>query len=117
MTIPPATVPEDIVTATEGKAHAVLIRAIEPVENVELMLQRRNFPKLKPQLTSGPGVMSKALGITTKYDGINLMNEESPIWIEDHSNTIDKKDIIASPRVGVGYAEECAAWPWRFRIK
>lgn len=107
----------NIVTAKEGTAHAVLIRAIEPLENVELMLERRKFPKLKPQLTSGPGVMSKALGITTKYDGIDMMERNSPIWVEDHSITIDSKDIIASPRVGVGYAEECAAWPWRFRVK
>ena len=107
----------NIVTSTEGNAHAVLIRAIEPVDNVELMLKRRNFSTQKPQLTAGPGVLTKALGITTENNGMDLTKKNSEIWIEDRGIQIAKKDIIASPRVGVDYAEECAAWPWRFRIK
>lgn len=107
----------NVVTAKQEEAQAVLIRAIEPVDNIEKMLERRAFKQLKPQLTAGPGVMSKALGITTQHTGVDLLHPDSPIWIEDRGTTINENDIIASPRVGVAYAEECAHWDWRFRIK
>ena len=107
----------NVVSAKKGKPHAVLIRAIEPIDNIELMMERRNFKKLQPQLTAGPGVMSKALGITTAHTNISLCDPNSPIWLESRENPIKKENIIASPRVGVGYAEEYADWPWRFRIK
>jgi len=107
----------NVVTAPEGLAHAVLIRAVEPIDNIQQMLERRAFTHLRPQLTAGPGVMSKALGITTAFNQTPLTDAKSKIWIEDRGVTIDSTEIIASPRVGVGYAEECAHWNWRFRIK
>ena len=107
----------NIVTAKEGMAHAVLIRAIEPAEGLDVMLERRQFKTVKPQLTAGPGVMSKALGIVKDFTGQSLMEEKSLMWVEDRNCMIPPENIIASPRVGVAYAEECAAWPWRFRVK
>lgn len=107
----------NVVTAVEGMPHAVLIRAVEPVENIELMLQRRGMSKLKPNLTAGPGVLSRALGITTQHSGLSLTDPQNGIWIEDRGYDIFEKLIIASPRVGVDYAEECALWPWRFRVR
>jgi DNA-3-methyladenine glycosylase len=107
----------NVVTGPEGTAHAVLIRAIEPVEQTAVMLRRRGMDRVKPQLTAGPGVMSKALGITTAFTGQSLMTDESPIWIEDRGDNLPPEAILASPRVGIDYAEECAAWNWRFRIK
>ena len=106
----------NVVTAKKGMPHAVLVRAVEPLENTAMMLQRRNFEQVKPQLTAGPGVMSKALGIKTNYTGSDLTSDHSMIWIEDHGRQIMETQIIASPRVGVDYAEECAEWNWRFRI-
>jgi len=107
----------NVVTGPKGMAHAVLIRAIEPAENVETMLARRNLTNLKPQLSAGPGVLSKALGITTAHNGSNLMQPVGPIWIEDRGEVIAESDIIAGPRVGVESAGECALWPWRFRVR
>ena len=107
----------NVVTAPKGIAHAILIRGIEPIENVNVMLQRRGFAKLKYNLTAGPGTLTKALGISTMQNGIDLTKKKTPIWIEDRGDIILEKNIIASPRVGVGYAEECALWNWRFRIK
>ncbi len=107
----------NVVTAPEGIAHAILIRGIEPVENVNVMLQRRNFEKLKYNLTAGPGTLTKALGISTNNNGSSLTEENSTIWIEDRGDMVLEKNIVASPRVGVGYAEECALWDWRFRVK
>ncbi|CAN5190482.1 DNA-3-methyladenine glycosylase [soil metagenome] len=105
----------NVVTNEEGSADAVLIRALEPVHGLDWMLLRREYPQLKPALTAGPGAMSAALGITTKLYGQDLLGDT--IWIEDHGMKVKEADIIASPRVGVQYAEEDALRPWRFRIK
>lgn len=107
----------NVVTGDQDMAHAVLIRGVKPVEGISLMQQRRGLSTLKPQLTAGPGVMSKALGITTAYTGQSLLAEDSPIWIEDRGMVISADQIIATPRIGVAYAQECAEWPWRFLVK
>jgi DNA-3-methyladenine glycosylase len=105
----------NIVTHQAEKADAVLIRAIEPRVGLDRMQTRRNVFKNTPTLTAGPGVLSKALGITTAYNGTDLT--ENAIWIEDKEIVIEETNIIASPRVGVAYAKEDALLPWRFRIK
>jgi len=107
----------NVVTAKKGVAHAVLVRAIEPVDNIEWMFERRKMQQTNHRLTGGPGKVGKALGITTQLTACSLIEEDSPIWIEDRGINIDEHQIIASPRVRVDYAEECAAWNWRFRIK
>jgi len=79
------------------------------------MLRRRKMSKLANRLTAGPGAMSQALGITTKLNSHSLLGDK--IWIEDRGIKISPRKIQASPRVGVAYAEECADWPLRFRIR
>ena len=106
----------NIVTAEEGLPHAVLIRAIEPLENTDLMQNRRKVEKLTPNLTSGPGKLTIALGINGKHNGLDLCNNDE-VYIEDRGILIRDDNMIAGPRVGVSYAEECADWPYRFRIK
>ncbi len=106
----------NVVTGPEGVAHAVLIRAIEPVDNIPLMLERRKMQTPKPQLTAGPGVMSMALGIHTGWTGRSLTEAGNTVWIEDRGIVPDEGEIVSGPRIGVGYAGECAAWPWRFWI-
>ncbi len=105
----------NIVTNKTDIPHAVLIRAIEPTLGIDLMIQRRKKKKLDFSLTSGPGSLSEALGITRNQNSISLLDDE--IWIEDHGISVPESMIIASPRVGVGYAKEDALLPWRFRIK
>lgn len=107
----------NIVTGKKDMAHAVLIRAIEPIENVEVMLARRHLTKITPRLTAGPGSLAQALGIRTEHTGLNLVHPGSPIWLEDRGEEISTENIIASPRVGVGYAGACALWDWRFRVR
>lgn len=103
----------NVVTGPEGAAHAVLVRGLEPMEGQDIMLERRKLDRIKPQLTAGPGVMSMAMGIHKRYDAISLTDAEGPIWIEDAPN-LAADDIQAGPRIRIDYAEECAAWPWRF---
>jgi len=110
----------NVVTNGEGIPHAVLIRAIEPMEGIDIMLQRRKLSKLLPKLTAGPGILSQALGISTQHSGISLLGDN--IWIKDNhpsdrSKRSDGYDIISSPRVGCQYAGKDAHNPWRFRIK
>lgn len=105
----------NVVTNKEGFADAVLIRAIEPLEGTDEILQRRKKTKLERSVGGGPGIASQALGITTKNYGVDLLGDE--IWIEDPVKAISNSRIIASPRVGVDYAGEDAKLPWRLRVK
>lgn len=105
----------NIVTNTEGKADAILIRAIEPDSGIDVMLDRRGIAKLKPQISNGPGKLSQALGITTKLDKTDL--SENVIWVEEGKSSIAEEQINASPRIGVDYAGEDAKLPWRFTLK
>ena len=107
----------NIVTGKKDMAHAVLVRAVEPIENVELMLARRNMPKPTFNLSAGPGTLTKALGIHTGHTGLSLVEKGTPIWLEDTGEHIAEENIVASPRVGVDYAGECALWDWRFRVR
>ena len=107
----------NVVTGPEGMALAVLVRGLQPIENMELMLIRRNMEKVERRLTAGPGALTEALGIRTMHSGLSLLDPTSNIWIEDRDEIVLEENIVASPRVGVGYAGECADWPWRFRIK
>ncbi len=104
----------NVVTNATDIPHAVLIRAIEPSEGIDVMLERRGKDKLAPALTAGPGAMSRALGIYTAHTGISLQGPG--IYIEEGIK-ISNKDIIAATRVGVAYAMDDALRPYRFYIK
>lgn len=101
------------VTEKEGTPEAVLIRALEPVDGVEIMEKNRATTEVK-KLCSGPGKLCKALKITKSQSGLSLLSNE--IFIEDGPK-ISKSKIVAAPRVGVAYAEDHAHLPLRFYIK
>ena len=105
----------NIVTNTKSNPNAVLIRGIEPTEGLSTMLERRNMQKLEPRITAGPGALAKALGIDKNLNGKDLLGDE--IWIEDNGIHFKEEQIVASPRVGVDYAEDHALLPWRFYVK
>ena len=105
----------NIVTNKENIPHAVLIRAIQPRDGIEIMLQRRNKKKVDQSLTAGPGSLTRALGITVKDSGTFLM--DNLIWLEDQNINYTNQDILSSPRVGVQYAGKDASNPWRFQVE
>src|SRR5579872_5687732 len=105
----------NIVTSSEGHAQAILIRAIEPTEGIDIILLRRNMDKVKPNITAGPGSVAKALGIDRKLNGISLQSDE--LWIEDRGLKYPEEQIAAVPRIGVAYAGQDALLPYRFYIK
>lgn len=105
----------NVVTNKIDVAEAVLIRAVEPKENIEAMMCRRNMKELKTSLTNGPGKLSKAMGIDQSYNSRSLL--KSDIWIEDIGVSYHSNEIISDARIGVGYAQEDALLPWRFSVK
>lgn len=104
----------NVVTNKEGSADAVLIRAIEPIQGMETMLERRKMKKIEKRLSAGPGVLSKALGIQTAHYGVAL--DGDTIWIEEGASVSDDK-VVSTTRIGVEYAGEDALKLWRFYIK
>lgn len=106
----------NVVTNRPETPHAVLIRALDPLKGVDVMLERTGKKKLDNTLTKGPGNVSKALGISFRlHSGLSLLGKE--LFIAEDGFKLNKKDIIASPRIGVDYAGEDAKLPYRFFIK
>jgi DNA-3-methyladenine glycosylase len=103
----------NVVTNVEGIPHAILIRALEPVEGIELMKLRR-AGQSERNLTNGPGKLCIALGIDRSLDGADLLGNK--VWIEE-GERISRSRIASGPRVGIDYAEEWVDKPWRFWIK
>ncbi len=103
----------NIVTNREDIPHAVLIRAVEPIEGIELMKIRTNKSMLGKGAGIGPGKVSKLMGFHYSDTGTDLLGER--IWLEDRG-LITGDNIIAGPRIGVDYAGEDALLPYRFRV-
>jgi DNA-3-methyladenine glycosylase len=105
----------NVVTNKKDIPHAVLIRAVEPMQGLNTMLERTGKKQVDYTLTKGPGNVSKALGIFTTHTGISLLSDDMYIAADDV--VVNKKDIIATPRIGVDYAGEDAKLPYRFILK
>jgi DNA-3-methyladenine glycosylase len=110
----------NIVTNDQHIPHAVLIRGIIPAEGNETMLERAGKVKITKDFGIGPGKVAKILGIHYSHSGLDLTstneNAQAAIWVEDRSISVNPADIIAGPRIGVNYAGEDAALPYRFMI-
>lgn len=107
----------NVVTHTIDTPHVVLIRALEPVDGIEIMRARRaGNGKTTPDknLTSGPGKLTIAMGVDRGFNGEDLLGDR--IWIEDGKKLKDD-EIAAGPRVGIDYAGEDKDKPWRFWVK
>lgn len=109
----------NVVCGARDSPHVVLIRAVEPVENIEIMRARRlvknPFARMADKnLTSGPGKLCIALNINRRLNGADLLGEN--IWLEDFK-TFSAAEIKIGKRIGIEYAEEFADKPWRFWLK
>lgn len=113
----------NIVTGQAGRGEAVLLRAAEPLEGLDIMLSNRyglvkgpsshKFTSKLAGLANGPAKLTQALGIKdTSLSGEKL--NRSSIWLESLSNELKAEDIVVSPRIGIKHATEM---PWRFYIK
>ncbi|HNW75478.1 MAG TPA: DNA-3-methyladenine glycosylase [Bacteroidales bacterium] len=111
----------NVVTNREGIPHAILIRAIISSEGRATMMQRMGKTKPGDGLISGPGKVTRALGIHYAMTGADLTREpsgrkEDGIWIEDRKTDLSEYTIEATPRIGVDYAGEDATLPYRFLL-
>jgi DNA-3-methyladenine glycosylase len=105
----------NIVTNVEGRPHAILIRAVEPIEGIDIMMARTGKKVLDNTLTRGPGNVGKAFGFHTSQCGFSLVSDE--LYILDDGFSVSEKNLGISPRIGVAYAGEDAHLPYRFYIK
>jgi DNA-3-methyladenine glycosylase len=105
----------NVVSNVADVPHAVLIRAAGPVQGIDIMLQRTGKNKADYTLTRGPGNLAKAMGISIAHTGLSLLGDE--IYIADDGYVIDDALLGISPRIGVEYAGEDAALPYRFFVK
>ena len=103
----------NVVSNVTDIPHAILVRALEPVEGIELMRERRH---LHPDhnLTNGPGKLCIALGIDRALDNADLLGDR--VWLEEYRR-ISPRRIARGPRIGIDYAEEWIDKPWRFWIR
>jgi DNA-3-methyladenine glycosylase len=102
----------NIVTEAVDFPAAVLIRAVEPVQGVELMRTRRQTEQ-QQNLASGPGKLCQAFAIDRALNGDDLCGKV--LYLEDRGDTVSK--VVTRPRIGVDYAGPWKRKPWRFVIK
>ncbi|MFL6466836.1 MAG: DNA-3-methyladenine glycosylase [Pyrinomonadaceae bacterium] len=103
----------NVVAGPAEHPHAILIRGIEPVEGIEVMRERRGDMK-DTNLTSGPGKLSIAFGVTRDLNGVDLTDDR--IWLEEY-RSFAKKEIEIGKRIGIDYAGEDAERLLRFWVK
>jgi DNA-3-methyladenine glycosylase len=95
----------------EGVGAAVLVRALEPTDGVEVMRMRRG-PVADSQLCNGPGKLTQALGITLDHNRASLTGGDGPIAIEPRAADWEQVDVQRSaPRIGITKAVDL---DWRF---
>ena len=102
----------NVVTREEGVGEAVLIRALEPTEGIELMKERRNTPQVE-SLCNGPAKLTQAMGLNPEDDGTSLFT--GPIRLLDRPHPGARKqprgEIIQTTRIGISVAADL---PLRF---
>ena len=117
----------NVVTEKEDQPRAVLIRALQPLKGLKIMAKLRgvNMSSLKiknnsdtpssavKNLTNGPSKLCQALAIDSALNGIDLTEDE--LYITSGNDL--RKEIVATPRVNIDYAEEDKDKPWRFILK
>jgi DNA-3-methyladenine glycosylase len=103
----------NVVSNVQDIPHAILVRALQPVEGIELMRKRRHTHP-DHNLTNGPGKLCIALGIDRKLDRADLLGDR--VWLEEYK-TIKPGMIARGPRIGIDYAEDWVDKPWRFWLR
>lgn len=104
----------NVVTNVANIPHAVLVRALKPVEGLDV-IRRRRPGRSESEWTSGPGRLCLALGIDRKLDKEDLVLGDR-VWIEE-GISVSPRQLARGPRIGIDYAENWVDKPWRFWIK
>ena len=102
----------NLVTTADGAPHAVLIRAVEPLEGLALMAERRRLAPCHRNLTNGPGKLCAAFAIDGQAYGADLTRQ--PLFLSEPERGTARPRVLSAPRIGIDYAGDWAARPWRF---
>lgn len=107
----------NVVTHRKGEPHAVLIRALQPLDGLAIMRRRRAVEsgEKNGKITQGPGILTQALDIGLADSGSDLNGSE--IWIEDRDIKVAPCEISESRRIGIRVPEPYRSAPWRYSIK
>ena len=105
----------NIVTEREGAPAAVLVRALQPLEGIDIMRARRGGRR-DVELTSGPGRLCQALCINRGFDGADLCAPDARLFVEDDASARGEM-VAAGPRVGVRGDEAALSALWRFYVQ
>ncbi len=105
----------NVITNVKDIPHAILIRAVQPVEGIEHMEARKGASSTVKNFSIGPGNVCKIMGIDRQHNGVSL--EGNNIWIEDRKIRIPSNHIQITPRIGIDYAEEDTARLNRYVLK
>jgi DNA-3-methyladenine glycosylase len=100
----------NLIAEPEGKPGCVLIRAIEPTAEIEVMQKRRAAARKLTDLTSGPGKLTIAMGIGRRHNGADVTH--GPITVHEPEKKA-RVDIVTTARIGI---TKCADWPLRFYV-
>jgi DNA-3-methyladenine glycosylase len=103
----------NVVSNVKDTPHAILVRALEPVEGIDFMRKRRHTHP-DHNLTNGPGKLCIAMNISRELDGADLLGNR--VWLEEYEK-IPASKISKGPRIGIDYAEDWVDKPWRFWIR
>jgi len=130
----------NVVTGPDGRASALLIRAVEPIEGIERMradrwsiasgrrrrpwddvardAARSRIDRLPAaRLASGPGAVGAAFGLDRSWTGTDLCAADAPLHLDFDVVELAPTDVVAGPRVGIDYAgPDWAARPWRYGV-
>lgn len=107
----------NVVTQKIGMPEVVLVRALEPIEGIELMAKRRRFFEVTDEniinLANGPAKLCTAMRINKSLYGVDLCGD---ILFIGSPNQKQEFKIVATPRLNIDYAGEAKHYPWRFLI-
>lgn len=103
----------NVVVNKPHKPEAVFIRALEPLEGIEIMQKKRKTENTA-NLCSGPGKLCMALDINKTHNGADLCN--GTLYLE-HYKSFSKDEVQNSPRINIDYAGEAKDYLWRYYIK
>lgn len=103
----------NIVTNEVNTPEVVLLRALEPIEGIDLMKKRRGTDKIM-NLCSGPGKLCSAMGVNQDNYGMDLCGNR--MYLEKPAD-YELNEIVASKRINIDYAGEAKDYLWRFTIK
>ncbi len=106
----------NVVTAAPETPAAILIRALEPIEGLDVQQQLRGEGRALEELTSGPGRLCQALDINRRFDGADLCAPDAKLWLE-REPAPPEDHVAQGPRIGVTGDERALTAPWRFYIQ